>query len=178
MIAQFDGFEINLLHAGDAWKLCDFVVTNTERLKRYFPKTLSQNLNPTLSELYVQHKIKAIAKNEVFVFTIKHTETRQLIGLVILKELDWNKKQGEFAYCVDYRYEGKGLISKAIDVLSAHAIQNLDLEILQIISHKDNFGSIKVATNNGYLWQDTLKGAFTPTGESPLDMELYELYKV
>ena len=63
MIAQFDGYEINLLHEGDAWKLCDFVVTNTDRLKRYFPITLSQNLNPTLSELYVQNKIKAHAKN-------------------------------------------------------------------------------------------------------------------
>ena len=177
MIAQFDGYEINLLHEGDAWKLCDFVVTNTDRLKRYFPITLSQNLNPTLSELYVQNKIKAHAKNEIFVFTIKHSESRQLVGLVILKELDWDKKQGEFAYCVDYRSEGKGVISKAIDLLSNYALDNLGLEILQIITHKDNFGSIKVATNNGYTWQKTLVEAFTPTGESPLDMELYELYK-
>lgn len=177
MIGQFDGFEINLLHEGDAWKLCDFAVTNTDRLKRYFPITLSENLNPTLSELYVQNKIKANAKNEIFVFTIKHSESRQLVGLVILKELDWKIKQGEFAYCVDYRYEGQGIISKAIALLSTHALENLGLETLQIIAHKDNVGSVKVATSNGYLWQETLIKSFTPTGESPLNMELYELYK-
>lgn len=156
MIAAFNGFEINLLHEGDAWKLCDFAVTNTERLKRYFPITLSENLNPTLSELYVQNKIKANVKNEIYVFTIKHSESRQLVGLVILKELDWSVRQGEFAYCVDYRYEGKGLISKAIDLLTNHALNDLGLDILQIISHKDNHGSIKVATNCGYIWQKNI----------------------
>ena len=177
MIGQFDGFEINLLHEGDAWKLCDFVVRNTDRLKRYFPITLSENLNPTLSEVYVQNKMKAMAHNEIFVFTIKHSEHRQLAGLVILKKLNWNIKQGEFAYCIDYRYEGQGIISKAIALLSTHALEILELKTLQIITHKDNVGSIKVATNNGYAWQETLKKSFTPTGELPLDMELYERYK-
>lgn len=177
MIAQFDRFEINLLHEGDAWKLCDFVVTNTDRLKRYFPKTLSQNLNPTLSQHYVENKLKAIGKKEIYIFTIKHFESRQLVGLVILKELDWDKKQGEFAYCVDYRHKGQGLTAKAINALSAHAFENLGLESLQIIVHRDNSPSVNVAKNNSFIWQRTLPNEFTPTGEMPLDMELYELYK-
>jgi ribosomal-protein-alanine N-acetyltransferase len=44
------------------------------------------------------------------------------------------------------------------------------------MAHKTNLGSIKVALNNGFVWQRTSLNEFTPVNESPLDMELYELY--
>ncbi|WP_400075933.1 GNAT family N-acetyltransferase [Winogradskyella sp. R77965] len=177
MVAEFDGFEISPIHGGDAWKICDLCVANTDRFKRYFPKTIEQNLNPTLSQFFVEKKVKQFKDKEEFLFTLKHSETRELAGLIYIKELDWDKKQGEFAYCIGYTFEGKGLTSNAVNALSKHAFNDLGLETLQIISHKDNLGSVKVATNNNFKWQKTLINEFTPPSEQPLDMELYELYK-
>ncbi|MEN8886921.1 GNAT family protein [uncultured Winogradskyella sp.] len=177
MIALFDGFEINAVHEGDAWKLCNFMIANTDRLKRYFPKTLEQNLNPTLSQLFVEKMVKQFKNDDVFLFTLKYSETRELAGVIYIKELDWDKKQGEFAYCIGYTFKGRGLASKAIKALSAYAFSDLGLERLQIIVHKDNLPSVNVATKTKFRWQKTLKNEFTPTGEQPLDMELYELYK-
>ncbi|WP_178986313.1 GNAT family N-acetyltransferase [Winogradskyella helgolandensis] len=175
MVAKFDAFEINPIHDGDAWKVCDFIIANEDRLKRYFPKTLEQNLNPTLSQLFVEQKVKQFENDEEFLFTLKHSETRALAGLIYIKELDWNTKQGEFAYCIGYTFKGQGLTSKAIDKLSQHAFNNLGLETLQIIAHKDNLSSIKVALKTNFKWVKTLINEFTPIGEAPLDMELYEL---
>lgn len=175
MLVQFDGFEISAIHSGDAWKICDLIVSNEDRLKRYFPKTLEQNLTPTLSELFVQKKIKQFEAKTEFLFTLKQSETRQLAGLIYLKELDWEKKQGEFAYCIDYKFEGKGLTKKAIQKLSAYAFEVLGLRTLQIIAHKENIPSVKVALANNFEWSTTLKNEFTPPNETPLDMELYEL---
>ncbi|MEH6534751.1 MAG: GNAT family protein [Psychroserpens sp.] len=177
MILQFNNFEINAIHEGDAWKICDLMVANADRFKHYFPGTLAQNLNPTLSQLFVEKKIKQFEKKDEFLFTLKHSETRELVGLIYIKELDWNKKQGEFAYCIGYTFKGQGLASKSINALSKHAFNDLDIETLQIIAHKDNLPSVKVALNNSFEWQKTLEKEFTPTGEQPLDMELYELYK-
>ena len=177
MVAQFDGFEINPVHGGDSWKICDLMVANAERFKRYFPKTLEQNLNQTLYQLFVDKMVKQFENKDVFLFTLKHSETRELAGLIYIKELDWNKKQGEFAYCIGYTFEGQGLMTKAISALSEEAFENLELETLQIIAHKDNFGSVSVATKNNFEWQKTLIGSYTPPGEKPLNMELYELYK-
>tara|TARA_R110002049_G_scaffold118077_7_gene272036 strand:+ start:2188 stop:2745 length:558 start_codon:yes stop_codon:yes gene_type:complete len=174
MVAKFNDFEINPIHKGDAWKVCDLCVANADRLKRYFPKTLEQNLNPTLSQLFVEKMVKQFEDKETFLFTLKHSETRELAGLIYIKELDWNIKQGEFAYCIGYPFEGQGLMSKAIDKLSQHAFTNLGLETLQIIAHKDNLPSVKVALNNDFKWIKTLINEFTPIGEQPLDMELYE----
>lgn len=177
MIAQFNGFEINAIHQGDAWKICDLMVANADRFKPYFPGTLAQNLNPTLSQVFVDKKIKQFHKKEEFLFTLKHSETRELAGLVYIKEIDLNKKQGEFAYCIGYTFEGHGITSKAVHLLSRFAFESLGLETLQIIAHKDNLPSVKVALNTDFEWQKTLENEFTPTGKPPLDMELYALFK-
>jgi len=176
MIAQFNDFEINPIHSGDAWKICNLMVANQDRLKRYFPKTLEQNLTPTLSQLFVDKKVKKFENKEEFLFTLKHTETRELAGLIYIKELNWTTKQGEFAYCIGYNFEGQGLTSKAIKALSEYAFKELNLETLQIIVFKENISSVKVAVNNDFKWIKTLENEYTPPGENPLNMELYELY--
>lgn len=175
MIADFDTFFIDAIQLKDSWKICDLCVANEDRFKRYFPKTLEANLTPTLAEYFAQKKVKAFANREEFLFTIKHKETRNIAGLVYIKELDWNKKQGEFAYCIDYNYEGQGMITKAVNALSNYAFETLKLETLQIIVHKGNIASVKVAANNNFKWTKTLDKAYTPPNEDPLDMELYEL---
>lgn len=177
MIAEFNGFEINPIQLKDTWKICDFMVANADRFKRYFPKTLEQNLNPTLSQLFVETKVKQFKAKDEFLFTLKHSETREFAGLIYIKELNWDKKQGEFAYCIGYTFKGQNLISKAVESLSKYAFTNLGLETLQIIVHKDNLPSVNVALNTNFKWQKTLLNEFTPTGEQPLDMELYELYR-
>ena len=77
MVAKFDTFEINPIHGGDAWKLCNFMVANEDRFKHYFPGTLAQNLNPTLSQLFVKTKLKsfvlAIEKGIYLQFTCMKT---------------------------------------------------------------------------------------------------------
>lgn len=177
MIQALDGFEINPIHEGDAWKICDFMLTNVDRLKRYFPNTLKANLNPMLSKFFVQQKLKQFENKEEFIFTLKQVETRKLAGIISIIQLDWSIKQGEFAYCIDYNFEGLGLTSKAVSIISKYAFETLGLERLQIVVYKDNKSSSKVALNNGFKWQKTLLKEFTPVGEQALDMDLYELYK-
>ncbi|MUH35026.1 N-acetyltransferase [Zobellia amurskyensis] len=175
-IAIFENFSIEPIHEKYAWRICDFATINAERLQRYFPKTLAKNLTPTLSQIFVEQKVREFEKNEEFLFVLKDNENRTVIGLVYIKELDWNKKQAELAYCIGYDYEGKGITSRAVDALSKYAIGDLRLETLQIIVHKTNIGSVRIAEKCGYTWQKTLPEGHTPPNEKPLDMELYELH--
>jgi ribosomal-protein-alanine N-acetyltransferase len=176
MHRDFENYYIEPIAENDAWKLCDFIISNAERLKRYFPQTLEQNLTPDLSRIFVVKKVKQFNSNEEFLFNLKEKKNRTIIGLVYIKELDWDKKQAELAYCIGYQYEGKGWSSKAVKALSDYAFADLGLKTLQIIVHKTNTGSVKVAEKFGYTWQQTLLKEHTPPGEKALDMELYELY--
>jgi ribosomal-protein-alanine N-acetyltransferase len=176
MIANFNGFCIDNVNLEDAKSIHQLMVTNAERFKRYFPKTLEDNATETLSKTFVKSKVDGFLSKTVFLFTIKEKNTNAIVGLIYIKELDWTIKQGEFAYCIDSKCGGKQLMSKAIKILSEYAFTDLGLETLQIIAHKDNIPSVKVALNNNFKWIKTLLNEFTPIGESPLDMELYELY--
>ncbi|MGH2666601.1 GNAT family N-acetyltransferase [Flavobacterium sp.] len=168
-------FIISPLIEHDATDLHRFVVDNNERLRYYFPKTIASNSSLEKSIEYISIKEKEIQEKTNFTFAIREKESLKIGGLIIIKKIDWFKKQGEFAYCIGSQHEGKGLTSFAVKQLSTFAFEELELKTLQIISHKANFGSVKVAENCGFVWKATLLNEFTPTNEEPLDMELYEL---
>ena len=175
MITEFKNYTIEPIHEKYAWRICDFVTMNSDRLKRYFPKTLEQNLTPDLSKYFVEKKIKQFANKEEFLFVLKEKEKRTVIGLIFIKEIDWETKEAELAYCIGSQYEGKGWMTKSVKAMSNYAFEQLGLKVPQIIVHKSNLASIKVAEKCGYIWKATLLKEHTPPFEKPLDMELYEL---
>ena len=168
-------FIVAPLNQGDAISLFTLMTGNSKRFQRFFPNTLGQNLSVEASKNYIELKRKENQSKSEFTWAIKAVENGNIVGLIILKELNWNKKQGELAYCIDKGFEGRGWITNAVKEISKFAFEELRLNILQIIVHNSNKGSIKVAEKCGYKWQSTLKAEFTPPNEAPMDMELYEL---
>ena len=168
-------FKIEPLRTEDAASLCHLMVSNTERFQRYLPKTLAQNCTPTDSEAYIDRKNREADGKDEFTFAIKDGISGNVIGLIILKDLDWVKKQGELAYCIDKDWEGQGVMTQVVKSISAYAFSDLQLKILHIIVDQHNTGSRKVAENAGYIWQETLLNEHTPPNEPAMDMELYEL---
>lgn len=168
-------FHIALLEDDDAKNLNELMVSNAERFGRYFPKTLSSNLTLEDSERYIVTKTLELESNLGYTFAIKEKATENIAGLIIVKKIDFEIQKAELAYSIGAEYEGNGLVSFAVKEIVDFAFNELNLKTLQIISHKTNLGSVKVAVKSGFVWQRTLPDEFTPTNELPLDMELYEL---
>ncbi|WP_394758932.1 GNAT family N-acetyltransferase [Flavobacterium sp.] len=171
-----ENYIVDKLQPIDSNQLYQFMSDNKERLKLFFPVTLEMNSSLEKTEAYISIKNKEIEEKTNFTFAIRDKKNHQIGGLIIIKKIDWDKNQGEFAYCIGSELEGKGVTSFAVKEMINFAFEELGLKTIQIISHKTNFGSVKVAENNGFVWQKTLQNEFTPTNETPLDMELYELY--
>ncbi|WP_418508884.1 GNAT family N-acetyltransferase [Corallibacter sp.] len=169
-------FYLAPLNLDDASSLNSLMISNGKRFQAYLPKTLEQNISESASKAYISKKNKEIKEQSEFTFAIKDKDTHNVAGLVILKNLDWNKKQGEFAYCLGSKYSGNGWMTKSIKAAKAYAFDELGLETLQIIIHKTNKTSIRVAERNGFTWKQTLEKEYV-TGKSTLDMELYESKK-
>ena len=175
MQIEFENYSISPIQEKDAWRMCDFVVSNEDRLKDYFPKTVQQNLNPTLSQFFVAKKTKEFLNQEEFLFTIKENTNRTIIGLIYVKELDKSQNQGELAYCIGYQCEDKGIMTTGITSLIPWCFNEIKLKTLQIIVHNSNLASKKIAENNGFQWKQTLLKEHTTGNGEILDMELYEL---
>lgn len=174
---QLNGFEIAPIQEKDAWRICDFMVANSERFKNDFPGTLKQNLNPTLSTLFVQEKTRQFNAGEEYLFTVKEEEYRTIMGLIYLKELQKKEGQGELAYCIGYEYEGKGLTTFFLNQIIPWAFQDIGLDTLQIIAHIDNKGSTCIAEKLDFSWKKSLPDAHTRFDGSTITMELYEKYR-
>lgn len=170
-----NAFYVELLKIEDALNLNKLLVSNTERFKRYLPKTLSENRTFESTKSYIHKRVALMASKKEYAFTIKDKLSHTIAGLVILKSIDWDDKKGEFAYCIGKPFEGKGWMSETIHAISRYACDELNLEKLQIISHKSNIASIKVAEKNNFVWQETLIQEFKPVDAPVLNMELYEL---
>jgi ribosomal-protein-alanine N-acetyltransferase len=165
---------IDKLNPKDANQLHLFTIENAERFRKFFPLTLSSNETLQKTVEYIESKEREIQQKVNFTFAIREIDTQKIIGLIIIKKIDWTNRVGELAYCIGNNFEGKGLITETVKAISSFAYNELELKTLQIIAHKTNLGSIKVAENNDFVWQRTLIDEFTPTNELPLDMELYE----
>lgn len=166
-------FEIQPISERDAWRLCDFIVSNEDFLKRYFPQTVVANRTPELSNSFVYQKVSEFTAKKEYLFTIKELEHRSIIGLVYVKEIDRQLNEAEIAYCIGYTHKNKGFASLAVQTISEWAFKEQQIARLRILVHKSNFGSLKVAEKCGYLWEKTIVKEHTPPNEPPLDMELY-----
>ncbi|WP_338732174.1 GNAT family N-acetyltransferase [Mangrovimonas cancribranchiae] len=169
-------FYLDNLKPEDAPSLNQLMIRNARHFQQYLPKTLSQNLSENASKSYIKNKSEAFKNKTEFTFAIKEKDTNNIAGLVILKNLDWNTKQGEFAYCLGSKYSGNGWMSKSVKATKDYAFNELGLEKLQVIIHHSNTDSINVAKRSGFTWIKTLKKEFV-SGKAVLDMELYEIQK-
>lgn len=169
-------FTISDLHLSDAQALSKLMVENQSRFQRDFPQTLGQNLTFHASKEYILRKQNENASKTEFTWAIRDNQTNNVAGLIILKELNWEKGIGEFAYCIGAAFEGRGWMTKTVKELTKHAFSELGLRTLQIITHQTNAASIRVVEKCGYHWQKRLLKSHTPPDGIALDMELYERY--
>lgn len=168
-------FILEPLRLTDAESLCQTMVRNSERFKLFFPITLAQNLSIEASKVFIRKKIRESKAGTEFTLGIKECKNLSVVGLIILKELNYEKGVGELAYCIDVKYQGKSWTTKGVKYMCNYAFEELKLDRLRILVHNSNIGSLKVAKSCGFKWKMTLPQEYTPPNSLPLDMELYEL---
>ena len=149
MIYSSEHFSISHLKTKDALQLNKLLVSNTERFIRFLPKTLAENRTLESTRSYIKRKIKSAERRKEFVFIIHDKHSSDIIGMIILKNLNWETRQGEFAYCIGNRFKGRGMMSDAITATSKYVAQDLGLKTLQILSHKTNISSVNTAIKAG-----------------------------
>ncbi len=165
-------FVLEPLTTVDTASLHAFLASNKKEFHRFFPVTLGQNETIQASEKYVLNKSEQIKLKTEFTFAVKTNTT--VVGLLILKKLNWELRRGEIAYCIDKNYQGRGWITRALKETNSFAFNDLGLKTLEIIVYKENKASVRVAEKCGYKWTKTLLKGYTPQNEEPIDMELYE----
>lgn len=169
--------QVRFVEKEDFEELYDLVERNRERLIMYFPKTSASIKDLEAAKKFAKQKVKQALEKEQYSFVIVSKGQPSVIGMVMVKNIDWTIPKGELAYFIDENYEGIGITSNAVKRVVEYCFEQLGMEKLYIKFNPQNAGSKKVAIKNGFEKEGLLKREFR-TGHGELtDVERYGLLR-
>ena len=169
--------EVKQVEKEDFIEIYNVIERNRERLITYFPKTAGSIKDLDTARKFVNQKVKQALEREQYCFIIILRNKPEIIGMVMIKNIDWTIPKGELAYFIDKDFEGLGITSNAVKWVVEFCFKQLEMEKIYIKFNPENKGSKKVAIKNGFEKEGFLKREFR-TGYGQLtDVERYGLLK-
>ncbi len=169
----FDNYNISLLNANDSNALFELIESNRERLEDFFAGMVSKTrtLKDTLDYcVEIQNRIKS---KTYFPFMITDVNTGKFIGLVDVKNIDWNVPKAELGSFIDHQYEGKGIVSEATNLVVEHIVIEHKFIKLLCRANSRNKGSIAVILKNGFELEGTIRKDYRTTKGEIVDLNYY-----
>ncbi len=173
MNEHFRNFQIIGLDTGQCRALYNLISSNMERLETYFAGTVKNTKSLADTIAYCKIIDKRVQEKSYFPFTIIDKENDSWIGLIDVKNIDWNVPKAELGYFVDAKYEGKGVITEALDLTIKYLVKEYHFKKLLCRANGDNIGSIKVALKNGFELEGTIRNDYKTTTNEIVDLNYY-----
>ncbi|EDP69992.1 Acetyltransferase [Flavobacteriales bacterium ALC-1] len=169
----FDSFKIDLLQPNEGEALFNLIDSNRARLEDFFAGTVSKTRTLEDTLVYcedIQKRIKAIG---YLPYMITDVNTNEFIGLVDVKNIDMNVPKAELGSFIDSRYEGKGIVSKATNLVVDHIVEEYKFIKLLCRASSRNKGSVAVILKNGFELEGTIRRDYKTTKGEIVDLNYY-----
>jgi len=169
----FEHFKIDLLQANEGEAFFRLIEENRERLEDFFAGTVSncKTLEDTIA--YCEQIQKRIQAKSYFPYMITDLNTNDFVGLVDVKNIDWNVPKAELGSFIDSNYEGKGIVSKASHIMVDHIVKEYNFIKLLCRANSRNKGSIAVILKNGFELEGTIRKDYRTTKGEIVDLNYY-----
>jgi ribosomal-protein-serine acetyltransferase len=175
---NFENFTIRSISIEDAQNYFQFVNSNKERIEKYFSNVVTANNDIASTMSFITERLALFEKAELLSFIVYDNLTKQIIGSIFVKNFDRNVQKCELSFFIDQNYEGKGITTKAIALMTNHCFLHLGINKVFLRIADDNISSKRVAEKNGFVVEGTLRQDFkTPDGQL-IDIVYYGLLNV
>ena len=144
---------------------------NRERLKKYFPITVSKT--NTLEEVknHLTELSLKLEKKQLYPFGLFHDS--ELMGVVLIKNIDWRVPKSELAYFIDEAHEGKGIMTMLVENTISYCFDELKMKKVFLRISPDNLGSKKIAEKTGFIKEGLLRKEFRIYSGELVNIEYY-----
>lgn len=153
-------WEINTIENILPEEFYTLIKINKSHIEKTFPVTLSNCSDLEKTTAFITSNIEKEKNKENYYFYIRNSETRQLIGYVCIKNINYTISKCELAYFIDADFEGKGIISKAVLDVIAICFKELLMNKIFICTSKINYASQRIALKNGFQQEGILREEF------------------
>jgi ribosomal-protein-serine acetyltransferase len=165
-----DGCQLRLLEESDADELLALIDEGRAHLARWLPWAATQDLEGTLE--FIRLTRRQLADNSGFTVAIVCDST--VAGLVGLEPIDWTHRSASIGYWLGERYQGRGMMTRAVRALVEHAVSGWNLNRIEIRAAVDNVRSRAIPQRLGFREEGTLREA-ERVGDAYLDIVVYSM---
>jgi ribosomal-protein-serine acetyltransferase len=165
-----DRTRLRLLEESDAQELSALIDENRAYLSRWMPWAAAQCLEDTRQ--FIQRARRQLADNDGFQTGV--LVERQLIGVVGFHAVDWPNRATSIGYWLAERHQGKGTMTRAVQVLVDHALNDWRLNRVEVRVAPENVRSRALVQRLGFSEEGVLHEAEL-VGERYLDSVVYAM---
>lgn len=146
----FEASELRAVQMNDVKALFKVIAANRKFLATWFDwaketKTLGD------TRLFVEESIKKSQFNRAFDAGI--WSQGELCGMIGFHEIDWHHRIVEVGYWLAEPYQGKGLVTRALQVMMLQAFKELSLNRVEVVCALNNHKSRAVAERLGFTFE-------------------------
>jgi len=173
MNQSFENFKISLLSTNESRAFFNLIDSNRARLEDFFAGTVSKTKTLEDTNNYCKIIEQRIKDKSYFPFMITDVESDAFIGLVDVKNIDWNVPKAELGSFIDSKYEGQGITTKATTLVIDSLIKTYHFKKLLCRANSKNLGSISVILKNGFELEGTIRNDYRTTKGEIVDLNYY-----
>lgn len=145
---------------------------NRGHIAKTFPRTLESCLDFDATTAFLKTNRQKQKEGENYFFYLRDTLKGNLIGYIVVKNIDRYVLKCELAYFIDENYQGRGIMSQTVSHVVDFCFTKLGLNKIYICTSLINIGSQKVALKNGFIQEGILKEEFK-NGDGILEDVVY-----
>ena len=147
--------------------------SNPETMQ-YIPRPLISTQEEALGHIkMIQDKIET---NEGINWAITQKGNPKLLGIIGHYRIKWEHYRSEIGYMLLPEYQGKGIITEAVQLIIDYGFNEMKMHSLEAIIAPENMGSAKVLEKNNFVKEAHFKENEFYEGRF-LDTVIYSLLK-
>ena len=166
-----DGLSLRLLEEADAEELYGLVAANRDDLSEWLPWPSAQTLERTRE--FIRISAKQLADNQGFQAAI--VDDGRIIGMVGFHRVDWENRSTSIGYWLEPGSRGRGIATRAVRALVAHAFETWKLNRVDIRAAVGNAPSRAIPERLGFAEEGVLRQAELLGGGRYVDHAVYAI---
>ncbi len=170
---KFDNYLIRLLEIQDLDDYFQLVENNRQRLEDFFTGTISKTKTYHDTRKFVKTMIQKAKKKEYFAYVIIDNSNRNIIGFLDLKNIDWSIPKSELGFYIDKDYAGKGITTKALNLLCDYCFSKYKFQKLFLRTHTSNMSAKSVAKKSGFELEGIIRKDYKTSSGKIVDLMYY-----
>jgi RimJ/RimL family protein N-acetyltransferase len=170
---KFDNYSIRLLEIQDLDNYYQLVKNNRERLEDFFTGTVSKTKTYEDTRNFVIDMVKRTNDKVYFPYLVIDNSNQKIVGFLDLKNIDWGIPKSEIGFYIDKDYAGKGITSKALNLLCDFCFSDYKFQKIFLRTHSSNISARTVSEKSGFELEGIIRKDYKTTSGEIVDLIYY-----